>query len=125
MVLLAALVVVVALGTFLALRLTADPDGPGSVLVGNDIGVTREYVIQPGVVDRIAAGENIEVLPASLELRVGDSLRIRNDDDKGSVVGPFYVGPKSVTTQRFTSAGTYSGLCTVHPSGNLTLTVRE
>jgi plastocyanin len=119
-----ALVVAVAVATFLFLHASSD-GGPGSMLMGNDQGATHEYVIAPGTIDRIARGEDIDVLPAEIAFRVGDSIRIRNEDTKGSVVGPFYVDAKSVMTQRFTSAGSYTGLCSVHPSGKLTLTVRK
>jgi plastocyanin len=122
---LALVITSVALATFLLLQTLSNTDGPGSVLIGNEEGATREYVITAGTIDRIAAGENIEVLPASMEFRVGQSIRIRNEDTKGSIVGPYYVDANSVMTQRFTSAGTYSGLCSVHPSGRLTLTVHE
>lgn len=117
-------ILAVALATFLLLR-SASNGGPGSILVGNDQGATHEYVISPGTFERIERGENVSVLPAAIDFRVGDTLRIRNDDNKGSVVGPFYVDAHSVMTQRFTSAGTYSGLCTVHPSGKIELTVRK
>jgi plastocyanin len=117
-------IILVASGTYFLLRST-ETGGPGSVLVGNDERVTREYVIAPGTGERIRQGENIEVLPASITFQVGDTIRIRNDDTEGSVVGPFYVHAHSVMTQRFTSPGTYSGLCTVHPSGEIELVVHQ
>lgn len=116
------LVVFVISGVFLVLRST-DGGGPGAVLVGNDGTVTHEYVIAPGTFAALRRGDGVAVLPDVLKLHVGDTVRIRNDDDQSGVVGPFYVDAHSVMTQRFTSAGTYNGLCTVHPSGKITITV--
>ena len=41
---------------------------------------------------KIEAGESINIIPAELMVRVGESLRIINDDDRGHVVGVFFVG---------------------------------
>lgn len=58
-------------------------------------------------------------------MRVGEVIRIVNEDDRGHLVGPFFVGANETLIQRFTSPGEFIGECTVHPSGQLVLTVVE
>jgi hypothetical protein len=81
------------------------------------------YVIPAGAGEALDRGEPLEILPAELEVKVGEVLEIENEDDRGHLVGPFYVGANETLRQRFTSPGEYSGICTVHPSGEIVLTV--
>lgn len=83
------------------------------------------YVIPDGTADRIAAGEPVAILPAALDVDVGEVIRIVNEDTEGHFVGIFFVGAGETVTQRFASPGEFVGNCTVHPSGQLTLTVHE
>ncbi len=82
-----------------------------------------DYEIPKGTGERIDAGEPIEILPARIEATVGQSIRVRNDDDRGHSVGWMYVGPGEVVTQRFSSSGRFVGACSVHPSGQVELVV--
>ncbi len=82
------------------------------------------YVIPPGTGDRIDRGEPVDIIPGNLDARVGQVLRIVNEDTRGHLVGPFFVGKGETMTQRFASAGTLSGACSIHPSGQITVTVR-
>lgn len=84
-----------------------------------------DYLIPEGTADRISAGDPVSILPAELKVRVGEVIRIVNDDDEGHFVGIFYVGAGETVTQRFVSEGEFIGTCTVHPSGQLTLQVSE
>lgn len=84
-----------------------------------------EYVIPAGAGEALDRGEPLEILPGSLEVQVGEVIRIVNEDDRGHLVGPFFVGANETLTQRFTSPGEFIGECTVHPSGQLVLTVVE
>lgn len=97
--------------------------GPGSILTGNDGTATHTYVIKPGTFDAMATGQSIQVLPDDLQFKVGETIRIRNEDSKSGIVGPFFVDAHSTMTQKFTSAGTYQGMCNVHPSGRITIRV--
>jgi plastocyanin len=81
------------------------------------------FTIPAGTGERMDRGEPVEILPAVLDARVGDVISIVNEDDRGHVVGPFYVGRHESLTQRFTSPGTFSGRCSVHPSGEVELNV--
>ena len=110
---------VAAGAAWLTLR-TNDPvtvDGAATVVPEYDV------VIPAGSGDRIDAGEQLDILPAELVVRVGESIRIVNDDDRGHVVGIFYVGAGETLIQTFTTAGELSGDCSVHPSGRFTLKV--
>ena len=82
-------------------------------------------MIPSGTGDRIDAGERIDILPAELQVTVGDTIRITNNDTRGHVVGVFYVGAGETLTQSFTAPGVLSGECTVHSSGVFTLSVVE
>lgn len=120
--LLVALIVVGVVATGAA-WLTLRTDNP--VTVDGAATVVPEYdvVIPAGSGARIDAGEQLDILPAELVVRVGESIRIVNDDDRGHVVGIFYVGAGETLIQTFTTAGELSGDCSVHPSGRFTLKV--
>lgn len=83
------------------------------------------FVVLAGTGARIDAGDPVDVFPRRLDARVGDVIRIENHDERGHIVGPFFVGAGETVTQRFSSPGTYRGRCSVHPSGEVTLTIRE
>ena len=84
---------------------------------------TFEYVIPVGAGEALDAGTPLEILPAELQVNVGDTIRIENQDDRGHTVGPFFVGANETLTQRFSTPGEFEGVCTVHPSGELVLIV--
>jgi len=96
---------------------------PASEVIGSIDEATYEFVIPAGAGDALDAGTPLEILPAELEVRVGETIRIVNTDDRGHTVGPFFVGADETLTQRFSSPGEFVGVCTVHPSGQLVLRV--
>jgi plastocyanin len=102
-------------------------DRSGALIATGDEDAAADYayVIPDGTGARIAAGEPVEILPAQLDVRVGETIRIVNQDTEGHFVGIFYVGAGETVTQQFASPGEFVGNCTVHPSGQLTLTVSE
>lgn len=117
--------VLVAVMTLLLIACGSDRSGP---LIESDPGATEadyDYLIPDGTAERIAGGEPVEILPAALDVTVGEVIRIVNEDEEGHFVGIFFVGAGETVTQRFASPGEFVGNCTVHPSGQLTLTVRE
>jgi hypothetical protein len=91
----------------------------------SDAPADYDYLIPPGTGDRIRAGEDVEILPGELDVQVGETIRIVNEDTEGHFVGIFYVGPNETVTQRFASPGEFAGQCSVHPSGTLLLRVNE
>ena len=102
-----------------------DPAEPSTEQAADDLETaTYEYVIPVGAGEALDAGEPLEILPAELEVRIGETIRIVNEDDRGHAVGPFFVGANETLTQRFSSAGEFVGICTVHPSGEFVLVVQ-
>ncbi len=88
-------------------------------------GAEHSYLIPAGTGAAKDAGELVEILPADLTVRVGEVLELINEDDRGHIVGPFYVRAGETLRQEFTSTGVYEGVCTVHPSGQVKVTVVE
>lgn len=97
--------------------------GPGIVPANESESATYDYVIPLGAGDALDAGTPLEILPAELEVSVGESIRIVNNDERGHNVGPFFVGAHETLSQRFSSPGEFAGICTVHPSGEFVLVV--
>ena len=125
-VLLVLLVPIVLLGAVLIGRAVRSGDTPDGVQVANADDVSsfeHEYTIPAGTAARIADGEQIDIVPRVLTVRVGEAIRIVNDDDEGHRVGVFYVGAGETMTQKFTAAGELSGSCSVHSGGQFTLLV--
>ena len=102
-----------------------DPADPATEGIETVDEATYEYVIPAGAGEALDAGNPLEILPAELEVRVGETIRIVNEDDRGHSVGPFFVGAEETLTQRFSSPGEFVGVCTVHPSGQIVLRVVE
>ena len=100
-----------------------DGSQPATEAVDGTGTATYEYVIPAGAGEALDAGTPLEILPAELEVSVGETIRIVNEDDRGHSVGPFFVGANETVTQRFSSPGEFVGVCTVHPSGELVLVV--
>ena len=100
-----------------------DASQPATVAVSIAEAATFEYVIPAGAGEALDAGTPLEILPAELQVNVGDTIRIENQDDRGHTVGPFFVGANETLTQRFSAPGEFEGVCTVHPSGELVLIV--
>ena len=91
---------------------------------GSQVEADYSYTIPAGTGDALDAGESVEILPAELEVEVGEVIEITNEDDRGHLVGPFWVGRGETLRQRFASPGKFIGACTIHPGGELVLTVK-
>lgn len=96
---------------------------PGAEAIDAVDVATYEFVIPAGAGEALDAGTPLEILPGELDVRVGETIRIVNEDDRGHTVGPFFVGANETLTQRFSSPGEFVGVCTVHPSGEIVLVV--
>ena len=122
-----ALPLAVLLGSLMLLTAACGSDDPAPLLESGDAAVSAdyEYVIPAGTGEQIDAGEEVEILPARIDARVGEVIRIVNEDDRGQLVGQFFVGAHETVTQRFASPGSFVGICNVHPGGQLILEVTE
>lgn len=119
--------VVVVGGAIAAYAVLSEPD-PGAAelaVLDPDGDVDHDFVIPEGTARAIARGEPIEIVPQQLDVKVGESIRIRNDDTSGATVGIFYVGAGEVVRMQFTSPGELKGVCDVHPSGEFTINVTD
>lgn len=102
-------------------------DDPGPLIRDDSStdAVTYSYLIPAGAGEAIDAGEPLDILPQELDVRVGELFELINLDDRGHLVGPFFVGAGETLRQRFSAPGTFIGACSVHPSGEIVLTVVE
>ena len=87
-------------------------------------GEVLSYVVPAGTQSRIDAGEEVNLFPQHLEVRVGDRITIENRDDATHRVGPYVIGAGQRIEQHFGVAGTIEGICTLHPSGQVSIVVR-
>lgn len=85
--------------------------------------VQYAYVIPAGAGLAFDAGEPLDILPDRLDVSVGEVIQIRNDDSRGHLIGPFFVGAGETLRQRFSSVGEFTGVCTVHPNGQIIVAV--
>lgn len=84
-----------------------------------------DYEIPEGTGVALDSGEDVEIVPQELDVKVGERIRIVNRDDRGAAVGIFWVPAGRTVAMEFTSAGTLTGACDVHPSGEFTINVAE
>ena len=115
----AAVVAVVMLGAC-----STDASQPTTEAAASSDAAQFDYTIPLGAGEALDAGTPLEILPAELDAKVGDTIRIVNDDVRGHTVGPFFVGAHETLSQRFSSPGEFVGVCTVHPSGEIVLVVK-
>ena len=72
-----------------------------------------------------SVGRGPEIFPVNLQVHVGDTIEIVNDDDFDEVAGPYYVKAGSSISQRFSSPGTLTGSCRLGAGDYFTLTILE
>ena len=82
-----------------------------------------DVTIPAGTGSRIDRGEVVDLLPERLVVRVGDTIRITNDDSRGHLAGPFFVGAGETLRQTFLRPGEVTGQCSIHSSGQITVDV--
>lgn len=85
---------------------------------------TINISVPVGTQAQMDAGEEIVLFPRRLEVGVGDRIVIQNDDIASHQVGPYVVGPGQRIVQTFATTGVIEGICTLHPSGEVTIVVR-
>lgn len=115
------LVLLVAAVAAVALR--DGSDNPRFEVMPPEGVVDYDYVIPQGTQARIRAGETIEIMPDRLDVKVGETIRIRNDDVEGVVAGIFYVGSGEEVQMKFRTPGELIGECEVSSSGEFVISV--
>jgi hypothetical protein len=102
--------------------------GLGLAACGGDAGSGTpqvvEIVIPLGTMERLARGEVVDVMPAKLEFRVGDTLRVRNDDRADQFVGPYFVRAGEQFELTYGSPGRYEGLCNLSGGASYEIVIR-
>lgn len=74
-------------------------------------GKTTEVVVPAGTDARLQAGEKVTVMPSRIEMQVGDTLLIRNQDTVDQRVGPYFVKAGKEIRLTYGKVGTYEGYC--------------
>jgi len=80
-------------------------------------------VVPAGTWERIERGEDVELMPVEVELSVGDSIRLRNDDERTHTVGPFVVRPDEEVYYTFGEPAIIEGACTINPDETIRITI--
>lgn len=88
-------------------------------------GETYTIDIPPGTAERLAAGEEVEVIPDELDFTLRDVLIIVNRDSVAHTIGPFEVGPGEQSEHSFNEAAAISAYCSLHPSGSISISIGE
>ena len=85
---------------------------------------TRTIVIAEGSSELIAQGENPLEIPPTWSFLADDTLVLDNRDDVPHTLGAWYVPPNTV--RRFDLQPAYGGffVCSLHPSGAITLDIQ-
>lgn len=84
-----------------------------------------EIVVPRGTQERLDRGETVTVMPSVLRFRVGDTLRIRNDDVVDQSVGPYLVPAGEQFELRYGKPGRYEGLCPLSEGSTYEIVVTE
>jgi len=94
-----------------------------TVLHRQEPGVVYTYVIPHGTAERLAAGEDFDILPSRIEMRTQDTLVIDNQDHDAFSVGGLRVAAEQTMTYRFSKPGSYGGSCELHAGGSVDIVV--
>ena len=94
-----------------------------SRLVGPGESVEQSIVIPAGTAARLAAGQDVAIIPDGLHFRLRDRLVVLNQDNATHRVGPFTVLPGGRLEKLFSEAATIDGFCSLHASGRITIDI--
>lgn len=81
------------------------------------------FTVPPQTSARLAAGEDVQVLPDTITLKRNDTLIISNEDNEQIQIGPFLVMPGQRFVQQYYNRGTYELLCSVHKGDQIRIIV--
>ena len=117
-----------ALAGMVLVALSSCADGtsrPRTAAVSTDTKATYEFVVPRGTNELAMRGEPVKIVPNPFVIKVGEVVRIRNYDDVGYTVGPFYVGPDQTMTQIATTPGEFKGVCLLHVGEELKVIITK
>ncbi len=84
-----------------------------------------DIVVPLGTQDRLARGETVSLMPTRLEFKVGDTLRIRNDDTVAQTVGPYRVQAGTQFELKYSMPGQYGGVCALSKYSRFEIVITE
>ena len=84
---------------------------------------THTYVVEAGTGARLDLGLEVELMPTEVRLAVGDTLVIRNEDDRDYTVGPYSVRAGETVEQTFQRAQVLVGECSLSGTGEIQIIV--
>ena len=84
---------------------------------------TVTFVVPDGTAEKVYLGKTVNIMPPKVDLPVGDTLVVRNDDSQTATVGPFTVRPGETLTQTFRRPQTLIGECTLSGTGEVKIIV--
>jgi len=84
-----------------------------------------ELVVPDGTAARLRAGEDVVVMPERLELEVGQTLVIRNEDVEAASVGPYSVAAGKTLSVRYGQPGTFEGVCPLSENDRYEIVITE
>lgn len=79
--------------------------------------------IPEGSGELVDQGRPLNLMPQELNVEVGEVIEIINEDSRGYLVGPFYVGANETVRHEFSAPGSFVGECSVSSSGQITINV--
>ena len=97
--------------------------GAESSPIGAKDPATYEYKVPFGTGNKLDSGKVISIMPQTLDVQVGESIRIVNDDVRDYMIGPFFVAAGQTLAMRFTHKGTIRGVCQINPEGEFIINV--
>lgn len=82
-----------------------------------------QWVIPKGTAEKVALGTHDKIFPSVLYVKVGQTIRIVNEDRIAYTVGPFAIGANQTLEQVMRSPGTFEGECTTHEGARFLMIV--
>lgn len=87
---------------------------------------TYSFAISPGTQAALERGESVpNQLPVTLDLQVGDTLEVTNNDSVAHTYTFLILRPGETGRYTFHNAGVFKAACTVGEHKEVTITVRE
>ena len=93
-------------------------------IVGVPEGEIHVFEIPAGTAARLAAGEDVEVLPSDLDFNLRDRLVVTNYDSETHQIGPFIVAPGAQIDEKFSDAVSFNGFCSLHSDASINIDVK-
>lgn len=86
---------------------------------------TYTFEVPYGTSVKIDQGQQVDLMPQQLDVKVGESIRIINKDGRDYMIGPFFVTAGQELSMQFTQPGVLSGQCDMNPEGEFIINVAE